>query len=602
MKKFILTCLAVMICFAIGAHARAQDVSVQAQVSSRYTDINSAIQYSVTISGQQDVPPVILPEMEGFDVEYRGPSTQVTIINGQYNASVTYSYILFPKKTGTFTIPSVDVKINNTTYQTESIDVQVGAAGSQNPNAPDETANQPNLEDKIGLVVKVPQSDVYLNQRVPVKVMLLISDVLVRDIQMPEFKEIGISVSEISKPRQYQQNVKGVRYDILEFDAYVYPTRTGEVEVGPAMVEMNMLYKTARPSGRSARIDSIFNDDFFGDLFDRYERRPVRAVSEKITLNVKPLPQGGKPDDFSGAVGQYDFQAEVSPVDLKVGDPITLRMRIAGDGNISSVKFPKIRDTKNFKFYDASIKEEGQQKSYEQVLIPLSDKVKQVPALDFTYFDTKSGQYRRITKGPFDIQVAPSEGGQAQVIDYQPQQEVIAPQKLGRDLVFIKENIGQLRPKGKRLTQTLAFQMTVGFLFVLWLGGFIFARHRRRLQTDVAYARRLKAPRVAQKHIHAAGQRLNSNDSRAFYDEIHRTLQVYFSHKWHLPVGAVNLESIEKDSRSASWDAGQRDDLRGLFAKCEEVRFANKAASADEMRADLGKLKTLIDSLERKKR
>ena len=130
----------------------------------------------------------------------------------------------------------------------------------------------------------------------------------------------------------------------------------------------------------------------------------MTVTSQPILLHVSPLPKDNRPQDFSGAIGQFDFQADVSPLQVKAGDPLTLKMDLKGSGNFKNLKMPVFKAL-GFKSYEPQIKDVGDEKTAEEVIIPTSAGIKEVPALHFSYFDTSIKDYKTITQGPFAIQV-----------------------------------------------------------------------------------------------------------------------------------------------------------------------------------------------------
>ena len=118
-----------------------------------------------------------------------------------------------------------------------------------------------------------------------------------------------------------------------------------------------------------------------------------------------PLPEEGKPEGFSGAVGKFGFNVSVSPTEVKEGDPITLRMTVNGEGNLTAFEMPSLSSKDNFKLYDPQIIEKDNIKKSEQVIIPNSAEVIQVPKIQFSYFDPDLKRYQTITRGPFPITV-----------------------------------------------------------------------------------------------------------------------------------------------------------------------------------------------------
>jgi len=584
--------------FLLAPSTFAQDVRIEAEMSSRKVALGSTVQLTITIHGDNNVAPVQLPEIEGFDVQYVGPSTRVSIINGQHSTSKTFMYSLFPLREGRFKIPSMNVEVSGKIYTVEPITVEVVGSLDQSKPVPE---NQPvSLKDKIFVTLQIPKQEVYLNERLPVKVLLFISGLNARDIQYPQMDNVGFSIDDYEKPQQYNQVANGTRYNVVEFNTVIYPTRTGELDLGPAKVEANILVQS---SGRSSSLDrqgGLFDDDFFNSFFDRHEKRSIALESEKVTINALPLPQEGKPNNFSGAVGQFDFNVSVSPTDVKEGDPITLRMTILGKGSSAAIQVPSLPSGANFKLYDPQVFEKNNIKKVEQVIIPQSDQIEEVPAISFSYFDPQLKKYRTIARGPFPITVTKLEKDEEfKVVGLEGEVRPVAPETLGQDIVFIKNRPGRLRIAGKHVYNGVLFYMVILLAAALWLAAWMHYERTHRMRTDIVYARRLQAPRKAKHGLAQAKKLIAAGKKEEFYDTIFKTIQQYLGNKLHLSSGAVTFETVQIRLSSKNIEQKVIDDIKLSFEECDMIRYAAADINQENMETSYRSLAQIIDYLER---
>ena len=125
-----------------------------------------------------------------------------------------------------------------------------------------------------------------------------------------------------------------------------------------------------------------------------------------LNLNINTIPTNGCPSDFSGAVGQFNFDVNAAPMDVAVGDLVTLTMKIHGDGYLEPVSSPRLFAGQDFKIYDPEPGDgkpiEGE-KTFTQICIPQNTNAVSIPAVSFSYFDGRAGTYKRITRGPFHL-------------------------------------------------------------------------------------------------------------------------------------------------------------------------------------------------------
>ncbi|MBI5416075.1 MAG: protein BatD [Candidatus Omnitrophica bacterium] len=599
----IIVCGAVLCARAVFA----QDIRFTAEVDQTKIALGSSAQLTLTVEGSQDVQTPAVSSVDGLDIRYLGPATRVSIVNGQYSTSKSFMYSIVPLKVGRFTIPSLTIDIAGKTYSSEPVTMDVvDAAGAvagptpqgQSAGQPEETAG---LEDRIFLALKVPKDKVYLNEPLPVKILLFIADVQVADVRFPELSQPGIEVAKTPQPQQYDQVINGVRYHIAEFDTTVYPTRVGELTLGPAKLECNLVVRTSSAAGRSPLGGGLFNDDFFNSFFDRYEKRPLALQSKTTALTVLPLPEEGKPADFTGAVGQFHFDATAGPAEVNVGDPITIKMNLSGKGNIKAAGPPAYTQLDRFKVYDPQIKEEDGTKKLEQVLIPESDQLTQIPAVQFSYFDPSLGRYQTIPFGPFPITVhQPPAGGQALKVvagESLPGQ-TLRPEVLGQDIVFIKESPGEFYSIGKRFYTSPWFFIVVLILFGVWFFLFLMYQRTHKLETDIVYARRLRAPREARRGLNEARHLLGLKNTLKFYDIVFKTWQAYLGNKLHLSPGEVTRETVQV-KLAGRLDERRMEEIRKVFEECDAVRYAPAEINVERMRESYDQHERLIDALER---
>jgi len=603
MKKLFITSVTFVL-FLISNCVQAQDISFEASVNTNKVSLGTVLRLTLTFNGAQNVQAPELPTIDGFEARYFGPSSRISIINGQYSGSVAHTYNLFPLKVGKFQIPSINVDISGKTFTSDPIDVEVVDTPVSPTYQPDEE-QQPaalNIKDKIFLTIEVPKTQAYLNEKIPVTVKLFIAGLSVRDVQYPEFKPNDFLTEEFQKPKQYSQTLGGVLYDVLEFNTYIYPSRTGELTIDPAKVSCNILYRSAQ---RQSSFDGFFDNDFFdhdfGGLFGGIEKYPVNLESVDLTLNVLPLPEEGKPQNFSGTVGQFNFSAQVSPQNVNAGDPVTLRMAVEGDGNLKTVEMPSLKTGGNLKVYDPQIKEENGKKILEQVVIPTVEGSQQIPILSFSYFDPQTKTYQTITQGPFDIEVNKSKEEESfKVVEAKKDavKEEASPEDLGRDLIFIKERPGNFQAIGYHVYKAPAFLGLVVISFFIFVGLFVAHQQTHRLKTDAAYARKLRAPKKAKQGLEQARQFMAQGQQKEFYDVVFKTLQDYFGNKFHLPAGSVTVETIAAVLKAAPQDS-VLDKLKMVFAQCEMVRYASLSPDTAKMKDIFAKTQEIIDYVER---
>jgi BatD DUF11 like domain len=600
MQKFILSFFILM---ASSSVLRADAITFEATVNSPRVSLDEVLQLTLTFTGvNQDLDPVSLPVLDGFSAKYLGPSTNVSIVNGDYHSERSFIYNLFPSKVGRFQIPPISATIAGQTYTTKPIDVEVfgssaQAQASNGAGGQNQAPTAESLKDKILIVVSVDKTNVYLNERVLLSVKLLVNGVPIRDIQYPQFDKTGFTVDDFEKPQQDSQVINGIRYDMVEFKTNVYPDRLGDLPIGPVQIQGNIVYKTGQNNPFN-QDNNPFGADIFNNFFDSYATSPMTASSQPIHLHVSPLPSEGRPDDFSGAIGQsFDFQASVAPLQVKAGDPLTLKMSITGRGNFKSLKMPAF-NAPGFKSYEPQIKDVGDEKTAEEVIIPTSMGIKEVPALHFSYFDTSVKDYKTITQGPFAIQVmAPSPDQEFKAVGFSnisAGPSVLPAKQFSFGKIFIK-----IHKVLRKLCGSILFWISLGFILAAGISYFVWRRFQERLENDPAFARRLKAVREARQALISAREYISKVQAKDFYALISKVLREYLANKWHQSPAALSVEEILSQLKAAKLDESHIAQVKAILEQTDLVCFAGANRDVAQMRADLSTTQNLIDHLEK---
>ena len=246
------------------------------------------------------------------------------------------------------------------------------------------------------------------------------------------------------------------------------------------------------------------------------------------------------------------------------------------------------------------MKTEGGAKILEQVVIPTTDQVKEFPAIQFSYFDDKKQLYQTVTEGPFSIAVQKlGENDQLKIAGFGEQQALVPEERLGRDIVFIKETSPKFHTRKAYLFRNLPFIGFVILSFGVWFGLLIRYRITHRLKTDVIYARRLYAPKRAKKELNRAEIFLQKEQQVEFCYAILKSLQEYFGNKFHLVSATITFQTLENRMKSQGIDQKIVESIKSIFAECDLVRYASFKLDNEKMKFIYQKAQEIIDYLER---
>ncbi len=613
MKKILVT-LALLTSF-FAAHAAGEDVRFEAALESNRVSIGNPIYMYLTLYGEKDVNVPEMPPINGLQIKYVGPFTKISVVNGRVSQSVKYTYLVIPRKEGEYKIGPFFVETRGEVYKAEAVELSVsrmpqrpatvsGPVSSAVSSANSRTMSAQQTQyggNRIFLVMDVEKNRLYINEVVPVTIKVYVDALGLKDIEYPTYSHEGFSVDEFSEPERTQEVRRGARYDVLVFRQNLFGIKEGDYVIGPAHLRCKMVVKRAIPGQSAISSRSVFDDDFFKRRFgsDVY---PVELEADAVPITVLPFPEEGRPSGFQGAVGSFGLEVSVEPVKAKVGDPITLRMTVSGSGSLDTVTAPLFKPTDDIKTYEPRATKKGNRKIYEQVIIPKTDKVTEIPEVSFTFFNPVTERYMTVQKGPFPVEVVkqPESEQMVKMVSMPGVEQIFYPQEeIGSDIIHIKENAGRLCPEGPFLCQKPLFWAGQFMLLALAMGFYGIYKRRERILTDKGYARFLKAPRKARAGMARARACLGHDNVLLFYDAVFKTLQEYLGNRFNLPKGSVTGQIIENRLKPAGCDERILEMLRSVFSGCEMARYAPLTPGKHEEVEMLEKVKKIIDYLEK---
>ncbi len=604
-SKIKIGCLALAILLSTSS-SFAKVKNFEVSVDREMVALGQKAQLFLTFYGTQDIPAPEVKDIDGFQVEYLGPSTMMSVINGRVSSSITHKYILIPLRVGSFELGPFTFSHSGDTYISGKVRIEaVEEPLREEPSGYRET--KPDISDRIFLVLSTDKTEAYISELIPVKIKLYINRLAVRDIQYPMFEQEGFSRPEFKKPKQYREYLSGVRYDVIEFKTQIFGTKTGTFRLGPAKTKCNLVLRRERRR-RPVTFDDFFgggiDDSFFDDFFSHYETYPIDLKSTDIPITILPLPKEGKPEDFQGAVGDYQFILKVDPKEVEVGDPITLKMSIYGKGNFNTVRVPNIVDPNGFKVYEPTMKQEENSKVFEQIIIPETDEVKETPRISFSFFNPGKKIYKRIVQLPKPITVKKAKEAKRPKIVELPTGAPIGPPKeiLGRDIIYIKDSIGALRKRGTPLYKMRLFLYIQLLPILLFISVLIVHSRVERLRKDVRYARLLRAPKKARRGIEEARRLFSKRtESGRFYGVVFKTLQGYLGDRLHLPSAGITKQVVYDILKPKGLDEDILKKLEELFEDSDLARYAPSGLGPERMKVALKNLEEVINYFERTK-
>ena len=522
----------------------------------------------------------------------KGSSSSVSIVNGKTTRSsqTSYTYILQPKKTGSFQLPAATATVKGEEIRSKSVQITVveggsGGSAAQQGSAGGESqsqARQGTVADTGELFLRLNLSKREAVVGEPITATLKIYQRAnltgFEDAKFPKFN--GFWSQEVDTPQNisFQREQLGDKmYNAAVLRRWVLiPQKAGNLAIDPAEIVCLVNVRTSRP-----RTGSIFDDFFENDYVTQRQRVSTPATSVKVAA----LPAGA-PAGFSGAVGQYGVSAKLSKDALKTHDAASLIVTVTGKGNVSLVEAPKIDFPPDFEVYDVkattSTDKSGTNgsKTFEYPFIPRSPGDFTLAPVRFSYYDVNAHRYAAASTDSLKLTVERSAGGAG----VQPAQDGSGTltvdrkgvKNLGEDIRFIKTKTSLSEDKGFFVGRPL-YWILAAFLVLAAFGVWLSLRKLAARRADVAGSRNRKATREALRRLRLAGDFLGKNLYTAFYEELHRALIGFVADKLTMDMADQSKENIAAALTARGVPEQTVNEFTDLLDACEYARYAPDA-------------------------
>ncbi|MEN3943820.1 BatD family protein [Prosthecobacter sp. SYSU 5D2] len=407
--------LGLLAVFWLGIVSVAQAATVRAYVQPDQARPNQVVTYVITVQdgSVERLSELRLP-LQIQQTTNVSTSQQFSITNGRQTSSIRLSWGLMASEPGDFIIPAQNIKVNGQMVATNEVKLTVGQGGAgQDALADADDTNKPILQLELG------KKEIYQGEVMPLNCTLYIPrQTSLRRLGLIEIEKSDFAIARFPQQSDQTTTVIGdVGYTVLTFRSTLSSLRTGDLKVGPATMEI-LVEVPVEGNPRQNMFPPGFPQGFFGVAS---EPRKLVVKSQPVTLKVLPLPEEGRPENFSGAVGDFVLSASASPTELTVGDPVAVEMVVEGIGNFDALTPPALTAPSGWKSYPAkrySIEGQLDQSQvptldrkigYSQVFIPeaVHDTL---PPFEINFFSSSKKQYvtLRTEAIPLDMKPAPA--------------------------------------------------------------------------------------------------------------------------------------------------------------------------------------------------
>lgn len=559
---FYFMCL-ILICARVSAQQIQVEVPDEVEAGRPFS-----ISYVVKDTDRDDIKIGEQPSFSGLELLY-GPATSksssVRIINGRVSSSssITYTYTLLSSSKGSFTISGFSLLIGGKTVVAPSRRIQaLEVARQQSANTGYSISNK-----QYHYIASVGKRSVYEQEALPITYKLYAqSSINLVDTKAPVYDGfISHNLKTDNARSIMREEYQGSLYNTVEmYKELIYPQRTGRLKIPVNQITIQVPLE-------------VDDDPFLGQLIDK------TLSTKSIEIEVKPLPEEGKPQSFSGAVGDFSVSMSIDTDAPKTNEAFTMRYILKGYGNLkmarlSEVVFPKELDV----YPPADHTKEAESASgilettriLEYSVIPRHTGEYTLPSLSFSYFDPKLAQYRTIQTEPKTISVGMGK-------NIERNEEVISSHDTSDRMTYSFDyNIGTTEPWG--LSYVLGWLYPLSYIviaFVMFILGF-WIKRELALRSDVWGYGASRANAVAQKRLRVARKYSEEGRDNEFYEEALNAMWEYVGSKLKLPSSELNRTKVVELLEAHGLSSERISEWKRIM---DDIEFARFAPSRDDL-------------------
>ena len=563
-------------------------VQFEAKVSKQTLGLNERLRIDFTMNDDGDnFSP---PNFEGFKI-IAGPSQQVSQswINGKSSFNKTYSYYLLPTQKGSLVIRQASIEIRGQIYKTSPIKITVTAAVEQ-PRDPNDS--QVTADESLHLVAEISKTNPYINEPITVVYKIYFSYNIGitnwRELDKPKYNDFWSQNIDIKQLVAEEGKYNGEKYRFVTLRKTVlYPQKSGKLVIEPLSLDVDVQL----PSNRR---------NIFGQVLLVEDHKRVSAGAK--TINVKALPESGKPADFSGAVGRFAFKVIPSKTNLKSGESLDLDVSVSGTGNLKLFTLPKPIVPTALEMYDPV--------HNEQVSTPLSgmtgkisDKYAIIPQykgkypikpMVFTYFDLGSQSYKTITSPEIMVNVLEGPMASDNVVAATPgdtKRAILSSAQF--KFIKLKTELTSMKHKdfyGSTLFYTLLF---LPFLCIPVI--VLFKKKKEAIDGDVAGNKIKLSNKLAKKYLSEAQKEIGNKEP--FYIALEKAMHNFLKAKINIETSEMSKEKISEILLERKANPEAITSFINLTENCEFARYAPSSSTA--IQQDYDKAVAIISELEK---
>jgi len=557
-------------------------VNFEATLSKKKLGLNERlrIDFVMNKNGDNFTP----PNFENFQI-IGGPnqSIKTSYLNGEQSFSKTFSYFLKPLKKGKLVIYQATVTIDGQEYKSLPVEVNVtNSVKGANSNSDDEYFDDDNIE----LIASVSKSSPYINEPITIVYKLYYKSPInvsnANESEAPKYKDFFTQNIKIPQLKVNRETYKGQIYNVVDWRKVVlYPQRDGNLEISPLSLNLVLDFPTNKR-------------DFFGNIIYDQASKIITTGSKIIT--VRKLPDNGKPKNFSGAVGQFEFDIILNKNSLKASESFQAKVKVTGQGNLKLFDLPNLMVPASMELYEPERKENvktnlsGMSGTIENIytIVPKYQGKFPIQELEFSYFDPLEKTYKTLKSQKLNIDVF-----EGPTLSSNSNENIVLT--VSESFKFIKKENNFTRINKEQFSNTSTFYILLSIPLLSLLSFIIFYSLPKRRELN-NYEKIKKVYKQIKINLNNAEKSIGNKDK--FYDLVEKAIYNCLKARFSIETNKLNKESIKKQMILDGISVDKIEIILKLVESCERARYSN--SSDYEMTNDLNTARKIFDEILKK--
>ena len=557
-------------------------VNFEATLSKKKLGLNERlrIDFVMNKNGDNFTP----PNFENFQI-IGGPnqSIKTSYLNGEQSFSKTFSYFLKPLKKGKLVIYQATVTIDGQEYKSLPVEVNVtNSVKGANSNSDDKYFDDDNIE----LIASVSKSSPYINEPITIVYKLYYKSPInvsnANESEAPKYKDFFTQNIKIPQLKVNRETYKGQIYNVVDWRKVVlYPQRDGNLEISPLSLNLVLDFPTNKR-------------DFFGNIIYDQASKIITTGSKIIT--VRKLPDNGKPKNFSGAVGQFEFDIILNKNSLKASESFQAKVKVTGQGNLKLFDLPNLMVPASMELYEPERKENvktnlsGMSGTIENIytIVPKYQGKFPIQELEFSYFDPLEKTYKTLKSQKLNIDVF-----EGPTLSSNSNENILLP--VSESFRFIKKENNFTRINKEQFSNTSTFYILLSIPLLSLLSFIIFYSLPKRRELN-NYEKIKKVYKQIKINLNNAEKSIGNKDK--FYDLVEKAIYNCLKARFSIETNKLNKESIKKQMILDGISVDKIEIILKLVESCERARYSN--SSDYEMTNDLNTARKIFDEILKK--